>query len=47
MDAEVHRVIVPMVNNSDAARFAVAATHYPPTGSRGAGLARAKIWCRI
>lgn len=42
MDAGAHGVIVPMVNNSDEARCAVAATRYPPLGNRGVGLARAQ-----
>lgn len=42
MDAGAHGVIVPMVNSREEAEAAVAAVKYPPTGSRGVGLARAQ-----
>jgi 2-keto-3-deoxy-L-rhamnonate aldolase RhmA len=42
MDAGAVGVIVPMVNDADQARAAVAAVKYPPVGKRGVGLARAQ-----
>jgi 2-keto-3-deoxy-L-rhamnonate aldolase RhmA len=42
MDAGAHGIIVPMVNSIEDAKKAVAALHYPPTGSRGVGLGRAQ-----
>lgn len=42
MDAGSHGIIVPMVNTADEAKYAVAATRYPPDGHRGVGLARAQ-----
>lgn len=42
MDAGAHGVLVPQVNSADEASTAVAAVHYPPTGNRGVGLARAQ-----
>ena len=42
MDAGAHGVIVPMVNTKDDAERAVSAVKYPPTGTRGVGLARAQ-----
>lgn len=42
MDAGAHGVIVPMVNSSAGAEAAVSAVKYPPTGTRGVGLARAQ-----
>jgi len=42
MDLGVHGVIVPNVNSADDARKAVAAVKYPPSGTRGVGLARAQ-----
>jgi 2-keto-3-deoxy-L-rhamnonate aldolase RhmA len=42
MDAGAYGIVVPMVNSASEARRAVAATRYPPTGSRGVGLARAQ-----
>lgn len=42
MDAGAHGIVVPMVNTSDEAARAVAATRYAPAGSRGVGLARAQ-----
>lgn len=42
MDAGAHGIIVPMVETPDAAARAVAATRYPPRGSRGVGQSRAQ-----
>lgn len=42
MDAGAAGVIVPMVNNRDDAVKAVKSVKYPPTGTRGVGLARAQ-----
>lgn len=42
MDAGAHGVIVPMVNSASDAERAVAATRYPPAGTRGVGMARAQ-----
>jgi 2-keto-3-deoxy-L-rhamnonate aldolase RhmA len=42
MDAGAKGVIVPMVNSAEEARAAVSAVKYPPTGTRGVGLARAQ-----
>lgn len=42
MDSGAHGVIVPMVNNVKDAKRAVSAAKYPPTGTRGVGLARAQ-----
>jgi len=42
MDAGAKGVIVPMVNSSEDAKLAVAATRYAPLGNRGVGLARAQ-----
>ena len=42
MDAGAHGIVVPMVNTSEEATRAVAATRYAPAGSRGVGLARAQ-----
>jgi 2-keto-3-deoxy-L-rhamnonate aldolase RhmA len=42
MDAGAHGVIVPMVNSAADAARAVAATRYPPAGTRGVGMARAQ-----
>lgn len=42
MDAGAHGIVVPMVNDADDARRAVAATRYAPVGTRGVGLARAQ-----
>jgi len=42
MDAGAQGVIVPMVNSEQDAKSAVQAVHYPPTGTRGVGLARAQ-----
>lgn len=42
MDAGAHGIIVPMVNTKADAELAVSAVHYPPSGQRGVGLARAQ-----
>ncbi len=42
MDAGAHGVVVPMVNSAADAARAVAATRYPPLGTRGVGLSRAQ-----
>src|SRR5271169_1997512 len=42
MDAGAHGVIVPMVNTPSDAEQAVRAVRYPPSGTRGVGLARAQ-----
>ena len=42
LDAGAAGIIVPMVNSKKHAESAVAATRYPPIGSRGMGLARAQ-----
>lgn len=42
MDCGAHGVIVPMVNSEGEAIRAVNAVKYPPTGTRGVGLARAQ-----
>ena len=42
MDSGAQGVIVPMINSKDAAKHAVHAVKYPPTGSRGVGLSRAQ-----
>ncbi len=42
LDLGVDGIIVPMVNNAELAREAVACTRYPPRGRRGIGLARAQ-----
>lgn len=42
MDVGAHGIIVPMVNTPAEAARAVAATRYPPLGSRGVGLSRAQ-----
>lgn len=49
LDLGVQSLIIPMVNNADDARAAVAACHYPPLGVRGVGsaLARSARWNRI
>lgn len=41
LDTGCDGIIVPQVNSAEEARQAVAAAKYPPTGSRGVGLARA------
>ncbi|WP_411734754.1 aldolase/citrate lyase family protein [Paeniglutamicibacter sp.] len=49
LDLGVQSLIIPMVNNAEQARAAVAACHYPPMGVRGVGsaLARSARWNRI
>ncbi|VDZ79600.1 2,4-dihydroxyhept-2-ene-1,7-dioic acid aldolase [Salmonella bongori] len=49
LDIGAQTLLVPMVQNADEARAAVAATRYPPAGIRGVGsaLARASRWNRI
>ena len=42
LDSGAHGVVVPMVNSAPDAARAVDAAHYPPYGSRGAGLSRAQ-----
>jgi len=42
MDGGAHGIIVPMVLSADDAAKAVAATRYPPAGTRGVGLGRAQ-----
>jgi len=42
MDAGATGVMVPFVNCAEDAAAAVRATYYPPTGTRGVGLARAQ-----
>jgi len=46
MDAGAHGVVVPNVTSPEEARQAVAATRYPPLGTRGVGLARAQGYGR-
>jgi len=42
LDTGAWGIIVPMVNSKDDALKALSATHYPPKGTRGVGLARAQ-----
>ncbi len=42
MDAGAHGIVVPMVKTKEDAVRAVSAVQYPPTGTRGVGLARAQ-----
>jgi 2-dehydro-3-deoxyglucarate aldolase len=42
MDCGAHGIVVPMINSADEALRAVAATRYPPHGTRGVGLGRAQ-----
>jgi 2-keto-3-deoxy-L-rhamnonate aldolase RhmA len=42
MDAGAHGVIVPMVNTREDAERALRSVQYPPSGTRGVGLARAQ-----
>ncbi len=42
LDIGADGIIVPMVNNAEQARQAVAWSKYPPQGKRGVGLARAQ-----
>jgi 4-hydroxy-2-oxoheptanedioate aldolase len=49
LDVGVQNLLIPMVNNADEARQAVAATRYPPDGVRGVGAALSRVsqWSRI
>lgn len=49
LDVGAQTLLLPMVQNAEEARAAVAATRYPPQGIRGVGsaLARASRWNRI
>ncbi|HLX02054.1 MAG TPA: HpcH/HpaI aldolase/citrate lyase family protein, partial [Trinickia sp.] len=49
LDIGAQTLLVPMVQNAEEARAAVAATRYPPQGVRGVGsaLARASRWSRV
>jgi 4-hydroxy-2-oxoheptanedioate aldolase len=49
LDIGAQNLLVPMVQNADAARAAVAAVRYPPNGIRGVGtaLARAARWGQV
>ncbi|GAB4099675.1 HpcH/HpaI aldolase/citrate lyase family protein [Sinomonas halotolerans] len=49
LDLGAQNLLIPMVNDADQARAAVAAVRYPPHGVRGVGsaLARAARWNRI
>lgn len=49
LDLGVQNLLVPMIQNAEEARAAVAATRYPPLGIRGIGSAgaRASRWNRI
>ncbi|MGO1543479.1 MAG: aldolase/citrate lyase family protein [Gulosibacter sp.] len=49
LDLGVQNLLIPMVNNAEQARAAVAAAHYPPRGVRGVGsaLARGARWNRV
>lgn len=49
LDVGARTVVVPMVESADEAAQLVAATRYPPSGTRGVGsaLARASRWNRI
>ena len=42
MDSGAHGIVVPMINSKEEAQKAFKAIHYPPTGTRGVGLARAQ-----
>ncbi len=44
LDAGAQGIIVPLVNTAEEARREVAATRYPPRGTRGVGLARAQAY---
>ena len=44
LDAGAYAVICPMVNTRADAEMLVAATHYPPLGTRSFGLARAVLY---
>lgn len=49
LDIGAQTLLVPMIQNAEQARSAVAATRYPPAGIRGVGsaLARASRWNRV
>lgn len=49
LDLGAQNLLIPMVNDAEQARAAVAAVRYPPDGVRGVGsaLARAARWNRI
>lgn len=49
LDIGVQTLLLPMIDTSEQAREAVAATRYPPHGVRGVGsaLARASRWNRV
>lgn len=49
LDIGARTLLVPMIETVEQARQVVAATRYPPAGTRGvgAGLARASQWTRI
>lgn len=42
LDSGAHGVVVPMVNDAEDAKRAVASSYYPPNGDRGVGLSRAQ-----
>ena len=42
LDSGAQGIIVPMVNNAEALKSAVAAAHYPPVGNRSFALSRAQ-----
>jgi 2-keto-3-deoxy-L-rhamnonate aldolase RhmA len=44
LDAGARGIVVPMVKSASDAKYAVAATRYPPLGNRGVGLARAQCY---
>jgi 2-keto-3-deoxy-L-rhamnonate aldolase RhmA len=44
MDAGAHGIVVPMVNTLKDVEYAYKAMHYPPSGIRGVGLARAQAF---
>ena len=44
LDAGARGIVVPMVKSAYDAKYAVAATRYPPLGNRGVGLARAQCY---
>lgn len=49
LDIGAQTLLVPMIENAEQARAALAAMHYPPRGVRGVGaaLARASRWNRL
>lgn len=46
LDAGANGIIIPNIKSAEEARFAVAATRYPPNGNRGVGLGRAQKYGR-